>query len=71
MCFTPEIFPDKEAEVFRIRPTVKAVRIREPFEVRHRDGKTHMCRDGWVVMNDSGDVYAVTDSIFASVYEPV
>jgi hypothetical protein len=58
-------------ELFRIKPTIQAVRIPEPFEVKQRDGKTHMCRDGWLVKNDSGDIYAVPDSVFEAVYERV
>jgi hypothetical protein len=71
MSFTADTLPDDGWDVFRIRPTVKAKRITGPFEVTLRDGKTHCCRDGWLVVNESGDAYPVSDAIFESVYERV
>jgi hypothetical protein len=70
MCYTPDSLPDG-FEVYRIKPTIQAVRIGEAFEVKQRDGKTHMCRDGWLVKNSQGEIYAVPDSVFEAVYERV
>jgi hypothetical protein len=70
MFYTPETLPFG-FEVYRVRPTIQAVRIPEAFEVKQRDGATHMCRDGWLVKNERGEIYAVPDSIFDAVYERV